>query len=61
MTDYSRSRVWRLHVVRLGQPHPDQPVFYRNVSYTRDWMARHWTLDLWRWRICLIRRHVVRS
>jgi hypothetical protein len=48
-----RSRVWRLHVVRLGFSMWD-------AGYRRDWMARHWWLDIGRWRVCLIRRHVVR-
>lgn len=56
-----RSRVWRLHLVRLGQPNPDRPVWHRAVGYKDDWMARHWWIDLFHWRLCLIRRHVQRT
>lgn len=48
----------RLHLVRLGQPHPDRPTFYCAARYSRDWMARHWSIDFRRWRLCLIRRHL---
>lgn len=49
-----RSPVWRLECVRLGMHH-------FGWAYTHDWMARHWALDLWWWRLCLIRRHVRRG
>jgi hypothetical protein len=48
-----RAPVWRLHVVRLGYPMWD-------AGYRRDWMARHWWLDVWRWRVALIRRRTAR-
>lgn len=38
-----------LHVVRLGLPH-------WQIAYRRDSVARHWWIDLWRWRFCVIQR-----
>lgn len=55
------SPVWRLHVVRLGNPrHPEPQQKALAVGYRHDWMARHWWCDVAYWRVCLIRRHVAR-
>jgi hypothetical protein len=45
---------FHFHVVRLGLPH-GRPIW--NARYSRDWVARHWSLDLGWYRFVLIRRH----
>ncbi len=49
-----------LHLVRLGRlgrlgGGRDR---WAACGYRRDFIARHWWIDCWRWRLCLIRREV---
>ena len=40
----------RLCLVKLGAP-------CLQTDYRHDFVARHWWLDLWRWRLCAIWRN----
>jgi hypothetical protein len=48
----------KLHLVRLGRlgNGRDLRCWEWIARYRRDFIAQHWSLDVWRWRLCLIRR-----
>lgn len=43
----------KVHLVRLGRLN-DARDRRMTTGYRKDFVARHWWIDVWRWRLCLI-------